>query len=44
VKAIAVAGHAPCGCQTTLKNAVWTDSKQLSAAVKEKLKLLLPAL
>ena len=44
VKAIALAGHAPCGCQSTLKNAVWTDPKQLTPAIKEKLKLLLPAL
>ena len=44
VKAIAAAGQADCGCQTTLKNAVWTDSKMLSEAVKAKLKLLLPNL
>jgi sialic acid synthase SpsE len=44
VKAIAEAGAAACGCQSTLKNAVWTDPKQLSAEVKSKLKLLLPDL
>lgn len=44
VKAIAEAGQADCGCQTTLKNAVWTDPKQLSPEVKAKLKVLLPNL
>ena len=44
VKAIAAAGQAPCGCQSTLKNAVWTDPTQVPPAVKAKLKLLLPAL
>lgn len=44
VKTIAQVGRTPCGCQTTLKNSVWTDPKQLSAEVKQRLKLLLPAL
>ncbi len=44
VKAVAEAGHAPCGCQTTLKNAVWSDRSQLSAEVKARLALLLPGL
>jgi 5'-methylthioadenosine phosphorylase len=44
VRKIAEAGAAPCHCQTTLKNAVWTDRAMLSAATKEKLKVLLPDL
>lgn len=44
VVAIAKAGAAPCGCQTTLKNAVWTDRKEIPAEVKEKLRVLLPSL
>lgn len=44
VKAIAEAGRAPCGCQSTLKNAVWSDPKQVPTEVKERLKLLLPSL
>ncbi len=44
VKAIATAGAGPCGCQTTLKNAVWSDTQHLSAEAKARLKLLLPNL
>ena len=42
VKKIAEAGEKPCGCQSTLKNAVWSDPKQLPAEARERLKLLLP--
>lgn len=44
VKRVAQAGAAPCGCQTALKDAVWTDRKLLSPEVKAKLSVLLPGL